>query len=115
LLRQTVAAMGAAAALFVGLRLAVAQLRPYFLPPVRVQVESLCSARGCQLLSSQGIVANKGLILQRMPVGKPEGEGATVTVHTLLLYQPSDRFWTFQEIEAGIFVALGLALLALTL
>lgn len=51
-----------------------------------------------------------------MPVGKPEARGATETVHTtLVLYQPSDRFWTFQGIEAAIFVALALALLMLTL
>jgi hypothetical protein len=33
----------------------------------------------------------------------------------VLLYQPVDRFWMFQGIEAVIFVALALALLALTL
>jgi hypothetical protein len=119
LLRQTVAAMGAAAAIFVGLRLAVAQLRPDFLPPVRAQVEDLCSGAGrlggCQALGAQSFAVNKGLILQKMPVGKPEAEGATGTVHALVLYQPSDRFWTFQGIEAAIFVALALALIALTL
>ena len=46
IVRQTVGAMFAAAAIFVGLRLAVAQLRPHFLPPVRAQVENLCSPGG---------------------------------------------------------------------
>ena len=31
-----------------------------------------------------------------------------------LSFQPADRFWTFQLIEAGIFVALAAALLAVT-
>jgi hypothetical protein len=31
-----------------------------------------------------------------------------------LSFQPADRFWTFQAIEAGIFVALAVALLAAT-
>jgi hypothetical protein len=29
-------------------------------------------------------------------------------------YQPADRYWIFQGIEAGIFVALAAALLAVT-
>jgi len=29
-------------------------------------------------------------------------------------YQPGDRFWTFQWIEAGIYLALSLLLLAVT-
>ena len=31
-----------------------------------------------------------------------------------LTYQPADRFWTFQGIEAGIFLALAFALIAVT-
>jgi hypothetical protein len=31
-----------------------------------------------------------------------------------LTYQPADRFWTFQGIETGIFVALAAALIAVT-
>jgi hypothetical protein len=34
-------------------------------------------------------------------------------VHTL--YQPGERFWTFQWIEFGIFVALAAALIVLAL
>jgi hypothetical protein len=33
--------------------------------------------------------------------------------HTQLIYQPASRFWTFQGIEAGIFVVLAAALIAL--
>ena len=31
-----------------------------------------------------------------------------------LTYQPADRFWTFQGIETGIFLALAFALVAVT-
>jgi len=33
--------------------------------------------------------------------------------HRLVTYQPDARFWTFQAIEAGIFVVLGALLVAL--
>ena len=34
---------------------------------------------------------------------------------TVITYQPADRFWTFQFIEAGIFVALTAAALGATI
>jgi hypothetical protein len=34
--------------------------------------------------------------------------------HAYLTYQPADRFWTFQGIETGIFLALAAALIAVT-
>jgi hypothetical protein len=37
-----------------------------------------------------------------------------IAQHTFATYHPADRFWTFQVIEAGIFVALALVLLAFT-
>ncbi len=95
IVRQVVAAMFATGAIFVGVRLAVAQLRPYFLPPLSPHAGSP--------------VPWTVLVVQKTP----ETVGSTVTVH--FLYQPSDRFWTFQGIEAAIFVALALALLVLTL
>jgi len=73
-------------------RLAVAQLRPNFLPPLIAQ------PNGPTPTSTW-----TSLLVQKDPK------------HLLVLYQPADRFWTFQGIEAGIFVALALALLVLTL
>ena len=32
--------------------------------------------------------------------------------HRIVTYQPANRFWTFQTIEAGLFTLLALALLA---
>src|SRR5215831_13223782 len=92
IVRQTVGAMAATAGIFVALRLAVAQLRPYFLPPLSAQPNGP-SPTWRSLLVYKGI----------------DKSG-----HYLELYQPADRFWTFQGIEAGIFVALALALLVLT-
>jgi hypothetical protein len=85
--RHTVGAMFATGAIFVAVRLAVAQLRPHFLPPLNAQ--------------DGGPVPWTSLVVQKTP--------------PVLLYQPVDRFWMFQGIEAAIFVALALALLALTL
>jgi hypothetical protein len=38
---------------------------------------------------------------------------ATHGFHRVVTYQPASRFWTFQAIEAGIFVLLAAALLTL--
>jgi hypothetical protein len=41
-------------------------------------------------------------------------ESAASLVGSSILYQPGDRFWTFQGIEAGIFLALAALLVGLT-
>jgi hypothetical protein len=45
------------------------------------------------------------------------GQGGQLTNQfgNTYLYQPADRFWTFQSIEAGLFVALTAAALAATM
>lgn len=90
IVRQTVGAMFATGAIFVAVRLAVVQLRPHFLPPLK----ALATGDGSP-------VPWTSLAVQKTP--------------PVLLYQPVDRFWIFQGIEAAIFVALALALLVLTL
>jgi hypothetical protein len=95
--RQVVGAIFATGAIFVAVRLAVAQLRPHFLPPLSQQ-------------PTGPDVPWTALVVQKTFVGTPESPRA---FH--FLYQPSDRFWVFQGIEAAIFVALGLVLLGLTL
>ncbi len=35
--------------------------------------------------------------------------------HEFVTYQPGSRFWTFQAVETGIYVALAVGLLALTI
>jgi hypothetical protein len=101
--RHVVGAMFATAGIFVALRLAVAQLRPYFLPPLNLQGKQ---AGVCTVESVRTLQATCPSLWQGMAVRKVPGQ---------FLYQPGDRFWTFQGIEAAIFVALALALLALTL
>ncbi|NKQ56249.1 ABC transporter permease subunit [Amycolatopsis sp. K13G38] len=51
------------------------------------------------------------------PSGRPCGAdlGLTPGSYNWQLYQPADRFWTFQTIEAGIFVVLAAALLFLAI
>lgn len=87
IVRHTVGAMFATGAIFVAVRLAVAQLRPHFLPPLGAH--------------KAGVASWTSLLVQK--------------TSSVVLYQPVDRFWMFQGIEAAIFVALALALLALTL
>jgi hypothetical protein len=93
IVRQTVGAMFATGAIFVAVRLAVAQLRPHFLPPLNAQE---AGAGG-----PVPWVPWTSLVVQKTP--------------PVLLYQPVERFRMFQGIEAAIFVALALALLVLTL
>jgi hypothetical protein len=100
--RQVVGAIFATGAIFVAVRLGVAQLRPYFLPPLNWQGKQ---ADVCTLGSVRTIEATCSGLWGSMVVKKVPGQ---------FLYQPADRFWTFQGIEAGIFVALALALLVLT-
>jgi hypothetical protein len=109
IVRQVVAAIFATGATFVALRLAVAHLRPYFLPPLSAQVQVVCTLGDCQATGAGSLPTRTALVVQKTIVG------STGNVQALLLYQPSDRFWAFQGIEAAIFVALALALLALTL
>jgi hypothetical protein len=40
----------------------------------------------------------------------PQGYLATLGWHRAISFQPAGRFWTFQAIEAGIFVSLALVL-----
>lgn len=87
IVRHTVGAMFATGAIFVAVRLAVAQLRPHFLPPLGAH--------------KAGVASWTSLLVQK--------------TSSVVLYQPVDRFWMFQGIEAAIFVALALTLLVLTL
>jgi hypothetical protein len=103
IVRHVVGAMFATGAIFMAVRLAVAQLRPYFLPPLNWQGKQ---AGACTLERGRTLQATCPHLWGSMVVQKVPGQ---------FLIQPGDRFWTFQGIEAAIFVVLALALLALTL
>jgi hypothetical protein len=92
-LTRTVPAMAATLFIFVAVRAAIHWWRPWFLPPRTMQLPAPeASLRGA-LQISQNFVGPDGL-------------------QTLVVYQPADRFWTFQAIETGIFLLLALPLIA---
>jgi hypothetical protein len=128
LLRRTVPAMTAALAAFVAVRLAVATfLRPRYLAPEHdtatgltpnthahdwVLSNSLVDALGRQISA-----ASENLAIEH-------AQAARIDVQEYLLalgwrravsFQPADRFWTFQAIEAGIFLGLAAVIVIATL
>jgi hypothetical protein len=96
LIRRTLPAMLVTLVCFVAARVFVADWgRPRFLSP---------------LVDSGRVRTAKDWYLQYG--GYVDGHG-NVVQHNL--YQPDDRFWLFQSIEAAIFLALAAALIALTI
>jgi ABC-type transport system involved in multi-copper enzyme maturation permease subunit len=105
LLRRTIPAMLAALVPWLAVRLVVEfLLRPHFITPVRLAriIPQKCTGNVC---GGNGIVAvppTTGHIGDLLVVNPGSSR---------ILYQPASRFWEFQSIEAGIYVALTLALL----
>ena len=106
LLRRSIPALLAALVPWVAVRLIVEfVLRPHFMAPLKLTHPILqhCSGGVCggngivSVPPSTGTIGN--LLVSR--------DGAPGPV----LYQPASRFWEFQSLEAGIFVALTLAVL----
>ena len=134
LLRRAIPAMVVTLASFLVVRLPVEfHLRPYYQPPLTVtfDVASSAAAAGPRLSNADWEVnshfvdhAGHQLADQQVYSACLSGFNSTkdtflqcVHAHGWLLaevYQPSDRYWTFQAIETAIFVALALALLGLT-
>jgi hypothetical protein len=89
--RRVIPAMAITGAIFIAVRAVIAgALRPHYMSPVSKFVSTAQGPQGQDILS---IV--------------PQG------ARTLIKYQPSTRFWAFQEIETGIFLILAAALIAL--
>ncbi|MET8119501.1 transporter [Micromonospora sp. NPDC005189] len=129
--KRMLPAMGITLAGFIGVRAAVAILaRPHF-QPARTQTFPIERdgtpeiSRGDWILA-QGVRNPDGTMIaedtriQCPPGGKgPDGRacgaelGLEPGAYNWQLYQPADRFWLFQGIETGIFVALALLLLYL--
>jgi hypothetical protein len=87
---RTVPAMATTLLLFVAIRLAVYLWRPWFLAPLTKQLPAPADFLKGALQISQG------------------GSG----VQTVAVYQPADRFWTFQAIETGIFLFMAVLLIS---
>ncbi|HEU5245096.1 MAG TPA: ABC transporter permease subunit [Gaiellaceae bacterium] len=127
-LRRTVAAMTATLVVFAATRLAVLEfLRPRFLAPLHRTVVASDSGRqvGDWVLSDTLVDAGgRQISTGREDLAVLHAQHAGIDPHTYLVTlgwrrvisdQPAGRFWTFQLIEAGIFVALAVAVIALTI
>ncbi len=133
LIRRIVPAMAVTLAIFAVVQLAMPLwVRPHLLPARHtiVSVAALDSLRpdklpgqpGAWLLSSepinaagQPVTATPAACLS-LSLGKDAGEGpyldclASHGIRETITYQPASRYWPFQWIETGIFLALALAL-----
>jgi ABC-type transport system involved in multi-copper enzyme maturation permease subunit len=108
LIRRSIPAMVAAFIPWLAIRLVVEFVfRPHFMTPVTGPVSANCTSPqlGCSygISSVPQITGHIGDWVLAMKPGN------------LVSYQPADRFWPFQFIEAGIFVALTAAALGATI
>src|SRR5260370_30729140 len=86
-IQRTVPAMAATLVVFVAVRVAVYLWRPWFLPPMTLQLPTPAS-------TLEGVWQ--------------VGTASYGEVNQTIIYQPPERFWTFQGLEAGIFLLLSL-------
>jgi hypothetical protein len=127
LLRRTVAAMTVTLVAFAATRLLILEfLRPHFLAPLHRTVVASDSGRavGDWVLSDTLVDAgSRQISTGREDLAVLHAQQAGIDPHTYLVtlgwkrvisYQPAGRFWTFQLIEAGIFVALAAVVIAAT-
>lgn len=128
LLKRTVPAMTAALAAFVAVRLAVSNfLRPRYLPPEHDTATGLTPnthAHDWVLSNSLTDAVGRHISAARENLAIEHAQAARIDAQEYLLslgwrravsFQPSDRFWTFQAIEAAIFVGLAAAIVLVTL
>lgn len=126
LLRRTIPAMSLTLGVFVAARLGVEKLlRPHYLAPLRHTVagltqgvpagdwtlhDTLIDAAGRQIST-----AREDLAILHAQQGGIDAQGYLLSLgwRRVITFQPPDRFWTFQAIEMGIFVLLGLIAIAL--
>jgi ABC-type transport system involved in multi-copper enzyme maturation permease subunit len=100
LIRRSIPAMVAAFIPWLAIRLVVEfLLRPHFLTPLTTQ--SACQANG----TAGPIGCSYGISSVPQITGHI-GDWVLSMNNGVITYQPADRFWPFQFIEAGIFVAL---------
>jgi hypothetical protein len=128
LLKRIVPAMTAALAVFIAVRLAVANfLRPRYLAPEHDTATGLTpSTHAHDWVLSNSLVDAVGrhISAARENLAIEHAQAARIDAQEYLLslgwrravtFQPSDRFWTFQAIEAAIFVGLAAAIVLVTL
>jgi hypothetical protein len=128
LLRRTVPAMTAALAAFVAVRLAVANfLRPRYLAPEHDTATGLTPnthAHDWVLSNSLVDALGRQISAARENLAIEHAQAARIDVQEYLLalgwrravsFQSADRFWTFQAIEAAIFLGLAALIVIATL
>ena len=132
--RRLLPAMAITFAVFVGLRFVIAEyLRPHYMTPVSKLIPLLGFSAGTGRAGAWAMPGNDSVI---GPNGQNYGNAIHVGFmpaacrsdlsnghaiaclavrgfHTQAIYQPANRFWAFQGIEAGIFIVLAAALIAL--
>lgn len=142
LLRRTLPAMAVTLAVFIAVRVVIAQVvRPHYMTAV-TKIYSLATGyipRGSYLQLSRGVLGpngqaisanTNGIVIDGVPAsaapaacqsvmarGNPNGTTSCLMArgyHGFITYQPASRYWAFQGIETGIFVILAAALIALT-
>jgi len=128
LLRRTIPAMSLAAAAFFAVRLGVEKfLRPHYLAPLHRTANGLTQgarARDWVLENRLVDAVGRQISTAREDLAIVHAQHATVDPQDYLLslgwkrvitFQPDGRFWTFQAIEMGVFVLLGLLAVAASL
>jgi len=128
LFRRTVAAMTATLVVFAATRLIVLNfLRPHYMSPLHRIVVGTASARqtGDWILSDTLVDAGgRQITAAREDLAVLHAQQAAIDPHTYLVtlgwkrvvsFQPASRFWSFQLIEAGLFVALAAAVVLTTI
>jgi hypothetical protein len=136
LLRRTLAALAVTLVGFAALRVLTTWLRPHYMTPVTAyyKLTAAFTPTGSYLGISQGFIGPNGQPVTAGPgsnfyfnsmvipavCGNANENGSPLPClaahgyRGYVTYQPASRFWAFQGIEAGIFVVLAAALLAVT-
>ncbi len=125
IVRRSVAAMAITLAVFFAVRFPIEQwVRPHYLPPLHLThpvADGFGTGPDNWNLSSQfADAAGRIIPMQQVASICPPGTDtprclAAHGYRVLETFQPANRFWLFQGIEAGIFLALTIALLGLTI
>ena len=109
-IRRSIPAMVAAFIPWLAIRLAVEYLlRPHFQAPLTLMRSCVNGCGGHFSTGISSVPSATGHIGDWVLSGAQQGSQHVIT------YQPADRFWTFQFIEAGLFVALTAVALGVTI